>query len=119
MRVVRENLEYRRVNNVKRNDFFQLLMDMQKTDENSDQDGLTLNELSAQAFVFFIAGFETSSTTLSFCLYELGRHEKIQQKVRDEIETVLKKYDGKVTYDAIIEMSYLNQVISGKFCMFV
>ncbi|XP_023159272.1 probable cytochrome P450 6a14, partial [Ceratitis capitata] len=47
--------------------------------------GLTLLQMAAQAFVFFAAGFHTSSTTMSFCLYELAMNQAIQDKLREEI----------------------------------
>jgi cytochrome P450 family 6 len=73
-----------------------------------------MNSLAAQAFVFFVAGFETSSTTMTFCLYELSLHQDIQERLREEIDVVLKKHDGKITYEAIQEMEYLDKVVSGK-----
>jgi hypothetical protein len=76
--------------------------------------GLTMNSLAAQAFVFYIGGFETSSTTMTFCLYELSLHQDIQERLRDEIDVVLKKHNGKLTYEAIQEMEYLDKVVSGK-----
>lgn len=75
---------------------------------------LTMNEIAAQAFVFFIAGFETSSSTLSFLMYEMSLHQDIQNKLRKEIRTVLKKYNGQITYEAINEMTYMDKVIDGK-----
>jgi cytochrome P450 family 6 len=76
--------------------------------------GLSMNSLAAQAFVFFGAGFETSSTTMTFCLYELSLHQDIQERVREEIDHVLQKHDGKITYEAIQEMEYLDKVVSGE-----
>ena len=68
----------------------------------------------AQAFVFLIAGHETSASTMSFALYELALHPEIQHRLRAEIMQVLKKHDGKLTYDGIKEMMYLDRVVSGK-----
>ena len=68
----------------------------------------------AQALAFLIAGYETSSTTLSFALYELALHPDIQQSLRAEIVQVLSKHDGKLTYDGIKDMSYLDRVVSGE-----
>ena len=76
--------------------------------------GLSMNSLAAQAFVFFVGGFETSSTTMTFCLYELSLHQDIQDRLREEIDDVLQKHDGKVTYEGIQEMEYLDKVVSGK-----
>jgi cytochrome P450 family 6 len=76
--------------------------------------GLSMNSLAAQAFIFFLGGFETSSTTMTFCLYELSLHQDIQQLVREEIDVVLRKHDGNITYEAIQEMNYLDKVISGR-----
>lgn len=89
--IVRETLEYRKSNNVKRDDFLQLVSDLKDSNE------LTFNELVAQCFVFFAAGFETSSTAMTFTIYEIAQNQAIQDKVRKEINDVLKKHDGKMS----------------------
>jgi cytochrome P450 len=68
----------------------------------------------AQAFVFLIAGYETSASTLSFAMYELAINPEIQQRLRAEILEVLRKHDGKLTYDGMQDMSYLDRVVSGE-----
>ena len=75
---------------------------------------VTMDVIAAQAFVFYIAGFETSSTTMTFCLYELARNPDIQGRVRNEINTVLNNHGGNITYEAISEMGYLDKVVSGE-----
>lgn len=59
------------------------------------------------------AGFETSSTTMTLALYELAYRNDIQDKLRKEIVEIAKKHNGEITYDAINEMSYLDNVING------
>ena len=125
--VTKQNLEYREKNNVVRKDFFQLLVQLRnngtvqlddewetviKADEN--QKTLTLNEIAAQSFIFFAAGFETSSTTLTFCMYELAKNPKIQEKVHDEINSVIGWHGGEISYECIAEMKYLENCIDGK-----
>nr|CAD7195288.1 unnamed protein product [Timema douglasi] len=81
------------------------------TDVNSEFQ-LEGDDFVAQAFVFLAAGFETSSTTTTFALYELSLNLDIQNKLRHEIITVLEKHDRKITYDAMMEMNYLDMVVS-------
>ncbi|XP_033608493.1 cytochrome P450 6k1-like [Cryptotermes secundus] len=125
-KMVKETVEYRESNRVKRNDFMQLLIEMEnkgtldteeETSDTSKADslndaGLTMNEIAAQAFIFFAAGFETSSTTMSFCLYELAMNREVQERVQEEIDAALRKHEDKITYEAIQEMEYLDNVIS-------
>lgn len=120
--IVRETVQYRETNNVKRHDFMDLLIQLKNDgtiNDNGLVDNLTLNEVAAQAFVFFLAGFETSSTLMSFCLYELARHQDIQQKVRSEVNAIYKKYGDKWTYEGLSEMQYVEQVLNGMYPWFV
>lgn len=56
-----------------------------------------------------IPGFETSSSTMQFCLYELCKNQKIQQKVQEEIDQVMKSSESKeITYDLIHQLKYLH-----------
>ncbi|XP_011705214.1 PREDICTED: cytochrome P450 6l1-like, partial [Wasmannia auropunctata] len=70
-----------------------------------------MEEATAQSFIFFVAGFETSATTATFSLYELAQHQDIQDKVRKEINEILAKHGG-LTYDAVNEMTYLHKVVN-------
>jgi cytochrome P450 family 6 len=49
-----------------------------------------------------------------FALYELALHPDIQQSLRAEILQVLGEHDGKLTYDSMQNMSYLDRVVSGE-----
>jgi len=57
----------------------------------------------AQAVSFFSAGFETSSTTTTFALYELAVQPEIQNTLRKEILEALEKTNGKITYDLVCD----------------
>ncbi|KAL7737698.1 hypothetical protein ACLKA6_006096 [Drosophila palustris] len=117
MGLVDETIAYREKEKIKRNDFMEMLIEMKQkgsyTLENGEVvKGLEIGELAAQVFVFYLAGFETSSSTMSFCMYELAQHTDIQDKLREEILNVLEQHDGKITYESIKAMKYLDQVIS-------
>lgn len=59
-------------------------------------------------------GFDTSSKAMQYTLLELARNQELQEKTRNDIKTVLNKYDGKLTYEGLEEMTYLRQVMDGK-----
>lgn len=125
--ITENTVNYREQNNYYRKDFMHLLIQLKnrgklsndgklQSDGNDGNLKLNLKEMAAQSFLFFAAGFETTSTTMTFVLYELAHNQEIQQKVRDEISEVLSRHNGKITYDAIMEMKYMQQVLEGKFC---
>ncbi|XP_053680064.1 uncharacterized protein LOC128730995 [Anopheles nili] len=121
LNLVRETVDFRERNNVKRNDFMNLLLQIKNTGKLWEQDeehigkgeiGMTLNELAAQAFIFFLAGFETSSTTMNFCLYELAQNSRIQERLREEINLAIENNGGNLTYDVVMGIEYLDQVVN-------
>ncbi|XP_046837515.1 cytochrome P450 6j1-like [Vespa crabro] len=106
--IVKQIIEKRREEKEKRNDFFQLMIDLEKSENQKfDEESLSANALS-----FFVDGYETSSATLSFICFELSIHCDIQEKLRKEIKQVLDKHQGEITYDSLKEMTYLDQVIN-------
>uniref|UniRef100_A0AAG5D7X8 Cytochrome P450 n=1 Tax=Anopheles atroparvus TaxID=41427 RepID=A0AAG5D7X8_ANOAO len=110
--VVRDTIRYREEQGVRRDDFMQLLIDMMKKDDTDGTDGLTFEEIAAQAFVFFFAGFETSATTMTCALHLLANHPEAQEKARACVREVLGKHDGNLSYDAVTEMEYIEWIIN-------
>ncbi|XP_075165623.1 cytochrome P450 6a9-like [Haematobia irritans] len=116
MRIVRETVEFREKNNIRRNDFMDMLIDLKnkkslRSEHGDELTNLTLEEIAAQALVFFNAGFETSSTTLGFTLYELARNREVQERGRQEVLEKLEKYNQEFTYECMKEMYYLEQIV--------
>ncbi|XP_062562149.1 probable cytochrome P450 6g2 isoform X2 [Armigeres subalbatus] len=69
--------------------------------------------LVAQAATFYMASFETTSSVLSFTLYELTKNPEIQQRLRDEITSCIHTYGHDLPYECLVnEMPYLGMVIS-------
>ncbi|XP_039310901.1 probable cytochrome P450 6a17 isoform X2 [Solenopsis invicta] len=122
MDLFQENMNYRKNNNIISEDFMNALIQLMekgyiKYDNKKDVIGdlyvnkLTIAEAAAQAFGFFLAGYETSATTASYCLYELACNPDIQDKVRTEIDELLEKH-GEISYEAANEMKYFQNVIN-------
>ena len=68
---------------------------------------------AAQALVFFLAGFETTAYTATFCLYELALNRDIQVRLQSEIDQIAEK-DGGLNYENVTNLNYLDWVVSGK-----
>ncbi|CAG4934141.1 unnamed protein product [Colias eurytheme] len=67
--------------------------------------------LCAQGTVFFAAGYETSSATMSFALYELAKNPEIQERAIAEVDEYFKKND-KLFYESINETPYLQAIMN-------
>lgn len=113
MGIVRETIELREKTGVKRNDLMDVLLELKS--KGGKDGGLTVNEIAAQAFVFLIAGFETSSSTMGYVLYELAKWQDIQNRLRAEINMVLERHNNQYTYESMQDMRYLEQVFSGGY----
>lgn len=109
-RVITETVKYREENNVIRPDFVNMLIELKNHPDKLQNIELTDSLLTAQAFVFFVAGFETSSTTICHALYEMALNPQMQDKLRDEIKEFSAKNDGTCKYDDVKEMKYLDKV---------
>ncbi|XP_034194616.1 putative cytochrome P450 6a14 isoform X2 [Osmia lignaria lignaria] len=109
-RITISTMEYRKHNNIVRSDFINTLLELQKHPERVNGIQLTDTLLAAQAFVFFAAGFETSSTTIANAIYELAQNQEIQDKLREEIKEFDAKNNGEWNYETVKQMKYLDKV---------
>ncbi|KAF5293674.1 hypothetical protein FQA39_LY03159 [Lamprigera yunnana] len=73
---------------------------------------ITNDVITAQAMMFFLAGFDASSTAMSFAAYELALQPDVQERLFNEIDKVVTTLNGHVTYDHVIHMKYLDMVVS-------
>ncbi|XP_032965879.1 cytochrome P450 3A12-like isoform X1 [Rhinolophus ferrumequinum] len=101
-------------------DFLQLMMNTQNSAEMDNHKGnqtLSDLELVAQSIVFIFAGYETTSTALSFLMYILATHPEVQQKLQEEIDTTFPN-KAPPTYDALVQMEYLDMVLNETLRLF-
>ncbi|NXL77316.1 CP3AD protein, partial [Leptocoma aspasia] len=98
-------------------DFLQLMIESQRSasqennESNHSYKALTDIEVLAQAFIFIFAGYEPTSNTLGFLAYELAMHPDVQEKVLQEIDTVLPN-KAPLTYEAIMKLEYLDMTLN-------
>ncbi|XP_046574879.1 cytochrome P450 3A6-like [Haliotis rubra] len=129
IKTVREIVEERRhEHESKSQDFLQLMLDAEMPDaddvDHHDANGnvdknqkrLTEDEIIGQAFLFLIAGYETTASALQYMTYALATNPDIQDKVYEEIDTVLG--DEEPSYENIIQMRYMEQVFNETLRMF-
>ncbi|KAI4464076.1 cytochrome p450 [Holotrichia oblita] len=69
-------------------------------------------DIAAQAMIFFFAGFDSVSVLMSFMGYELVANPDIQTRLQEEIDDTLKECKGKLTYEALLKMKYMDMVVS-------
>jgi cytochrome P450 family 3 subfamily A len=69
---------------------------------------ITEDDILATSLSFFITGFETTASLLSFLFYSLALDQKCQQKLYKEVVS----FKGKFDYESIAQMSYLDACIA-------
>lgn len=133
--LVKDNIKKRETEGIVRPDLIHMLMEARKGHLNPDSAKereeslmclseevknaapleLSDDDIVAQALAFFFAGFDTVSTGSSFMAHELALHPEVQKKLQLEVDSVNKEHSGKVPYEAIQTMKYLDQVVCGNF----
>ena len=97
-----------------RNDLIDILIALKNQTDTKASETIVNNEdfLIAQAAIFLTAGFETSSSTMSFGLYELAKKPELQKRLKTEIIEALLEDNGKITYETLNAMPYLSMVLN-------
>ncbi|KAK3089105.1 hypothetical protein FSP39_000857, partial [Pinctada imbricata] len=77
---------------------------------------LTLDEVVANTFIFFIAGYDTTANTLSFFAYNLAMNPECQDKCIEEVDRVLG--EDKPNYDNVLKLQYLDNCLNETLRMY-
>ena len=72
---------------------------------------LTTGQITGQSIVFLLAGFETTSNTLSSLTYHLAKNPDVQDTLVDEVDDVLEAHGGRLDHETITDMPYLEACI--------
>lgn len=82
---------------------------MQHTKAWNPEKKLTDSELADTCFLFLIAGYETTSSTLGYMSYLLATNPEVQKKLQEEIDQQIPEGE-EPSYETIHKMEYLDQV---------
>ncbi|XP_063415464.1 cytochrome P450 3A11-like isoform X2 [Mytilus trossulus] len=82
----------------------------EKDPEKWKKRGLTLDEITGNAILFLLVGYDTTASALTFVTYCLATNPDCQEKLIKEIDSVLGK--DCPNYDNIQKMDYLDRVFS-------
>lgn len=108
--VVKETIDTRDAKGIVRPDMIQLMMDARG--KTSDLLKLSLDDMTAQAFIFFLAGFETVNMLMCFITVLLARYPEVHEKLQKECDEVMRQTEGKPTYEKIVAMTYMDAVVN-------
>uniref|UniRef100_A0A3P9M6A0 Cytochrome P450 3A n=2 Tax=Oryzias latipes TaxID=8090 RepID=A0A3P9M6A0_ORYLA len=93
-------------------DFLQLMIDSQKNNQNGLQDkGLSDHEILSQSMIFIFAGYETTSSSLTFLAYNLATNPEVMKKLQKEIDATFPN-KAPIQYAPLLEMEYLDSVVN-------
>lgn len=69
---------------------------------------MSIEQIAAQVFIFYIAGTESTSATTSFTLHELTQNPELMTRAIRDVDDVLSRHKGEISYDSIGEMKFLD-----------
>ncbi|CAJ0576411.1 unnamed protein product, partial [Mesorhabditis spiculigera] len=118
-RAVAERKKLRESGTFTSNDFIDLFLDAESNIDHSKEGAydrrdvnvsrkLTEDEVIAQCFVFLLAGFDTTANTLAYVSHFLAQNKDIQDRVREEIDSVCTTEE--VTYEQLADLKFMDCV---------
>lgn len=130
--IVKKIVQFRRDARIKSNDFLQLLMNtkvirsttdvdlemstddiMPNNNESNKEEGEAISEeeILANAMLFLLASFETTSVTLQFAVHNLVNNQDIQDKLRNELKKTVEKGNNSIDFSTASKVPLLNHII--------
>ncbi|XP_038568884.1 cytochrome P450 3A40-like [Micropterus salmoides] len=112
LKKIKANRETTKLKN--RVDFLQLMINSQKNNDLSkveNDKGLNDHEILSQAMIFLFAGYETTSSSLTFLAYNLARNPHVMKRLQEEVDATFPN-KAPVEYQALMQMEYLDSVVN-------
>lgn len=69
-------------------------------------------------FKFVTGAIEPTATLVTAALYELARDRNLQDRLREHLDSELGELEQKITIDQLDRLSYLENILRGKYVFF-
>ncbi|XP_046827046.1 cytochrome P450 4C1-like [Vespa crabro] len=83
-----------------------LLIAVSLKDNQLDEEGI-----QEEVDNFMAAGYSTTATALCFALLLIAKHKDVQERIRNEVNTIMQQNDCKLTIQMLQEFSYLERCL--------
>ncbi|XP_055947672.1 cytochrome P450 4V2-like isoform X2 [Argiope bruennichi] len=80
-------------------------------EEHLKNNSLSENDIRQEVDSFVFAGHDTTSVTMSWCLWMIGLHPWIQDKIHEELDIIFGEDDRESTVEDLNNMKYLECVV--------
>ncbi|XP_060588662.1 cytochrome P450 4A10-like [Ruditapes philippinarum] len=94
-------------------DFLDILL----TAKDNDGDGMTDQEIRDEVDTFMFEGHDSTASTISWCLYNLAKHQACQDRCREEILKVVGK-TKILSWDDLTKLEYMYACIQESMRLF-
>jgi len=111
--VMVHSIEQRRNQQIKRNDFVNLVLEAQashQADPESKKIEITEDTIIASAVIFLLAGYDTVLNDLLIFTRRIAQNPEEQEKIREELREIVEK-DESLDYQNVMEAKYLEAAI--------
>jgi len=105
--IIRRFIAERRKTGEDRGDLLSMLL--HAVDSEDSKTRMTDEQARDEAMVLFLAGHDTTAAGLTWFWYIMGKYPETQQRVHDEIESVLQK--NSLGFEDVAKLPYLSSVI--------
>ncbi|XP_044729378.1 cytochrome P450 9e2-like [Chrysoperla carnea] len=104
-------IQYRKTNEIHRNDYFEHLLNVIKTDNEEEK----TEDIARQLITVFFDGVDTAAGGFTIALFEIIKHPDAYQNIRKEIDRILENHGNQLSPEAIHDMTYLDACVSEAF----
>lgn len=109
----RKEREEQAATDLESKDFLDILFNARDEHGNA----LQIDEIKDEVATFLFAGYDTTSSAISWAVYNLAMHPDLQEKCRDEVQNLLRDKED-VEWDVINKLEYLTMFVKESMRLF-